>query len=65
MVFVKNVKYCVAESGEHIGNFAKELVEYRKTVSLDVFGKFNDIYIEVTNQTTEKDIIDFYHNEMV
>ena len=60
MVFVKNVKVCEAECGEYIENFAKELVDYRKTTTCDVIAKFNDIYIEVTNQTTEKDIIDSY-----
>lgn len=32
MVFVKNVKYCEAECGECIDNFAKELVNYRKNL---------------------------------
>lgn len=36
MVFVKNVKYCEAECGEHIDNFAKELVNYRKETVCDV-----------------------------
>lgn len=60
MVFVKNVKYCEPEWGEQIDDFAKELVDYRKETVCDVIGKFNDIYIEVTKQTTEKDILDFY-----
>ena len=64
MVFVKNVKYCEAECGEHISNFAKELVDYRKETVCDVIGKFNDICIEVTKQTTEKDILDFYRQYM-
>lgn len=64
MVFVKNVKYCEAECGEYIENFAKELVEYRKETVCDVIGKFNDICIEVKKQTTEKDILDFYRQYM-
>ena len=64
MVFVKNVKYCEAECGENIWNFAKELVDYRKETECDVIGKFNDICIEVKKQTTEKDIIDFYRQYM-
>ena len=64
MVFVKNVKYCEAECGEHIENFAKELVDYRKETVCDVIAKFNDICIEVTKQTTEKDIVDFYRQYM-
>ncbi len=60
MVFVKDVKYCEAESGQHIIHFAKELVDYRKEVGCDVIGKFNDILIEVRENTTEKDIIDRY-----
>ena len=64
MVFVKNVKYCEAESGEHIHNFAKELVDYKKKTVCDIIGKFNDIYIEVTQNTTEKDIVDFYHKQV-
>lgn len=64
MVFVKNVKYCEAECGETIYNFAKELIDYRKGTACDVIGKFNDTYIEVKKQTTEKDIIDFYRQYM-
>jgi hypothetical protein len=64
MVFVKNVKYCEAELGEDIYNFAKELIDYRKETICDVIGKFNDIYIEVKNNTTEKDIIDFYRQHI-
>lgn len=64
MVFVKNVKYCEAECGENIWNFAKELVDYRKETECDVIGKFNDICIEVKKQTTEKDIVDFYRQYM-
>ncbi|MEE1084985.1 MAG: hypothetical protein UH850_14760 [Paludibacteraceae bacterium] len=64
MVFVKNVKYCEAECGENIWNFAKELVGYRKETECDVIGKFNDICIEVKKQTTERDIIDFYRQYM-
>jgi hypothetical protein len=64
MVFVKNVKYCEAEFGEDIYNFAKELIDYRKETICDVIGKFNDIYIEVKNNTTEKDIIDFYRQHI-
>lgn len=60
MVFVKNVKYCEAEPGENIYNFAKELVDYRRESNFDVVAKFNDICIEVKKQTTEKDIVDFY-----
>ena len=60
MVFVKNVKLCEAECAEHIENFAKELVAYRKETVCDIIAKFNDVYIEVTNQTTEKNIIDSY-----
>lgn len=64
MVFVKNVKYCEAEAGENIYRFAKELVDYKKETVFDVIGKFNDICIEVTKQTTEKDILDFYRQCM-
>ena len=61
MVFVKNVKFCEAECGEYISNFARELVDYRKETVCDVIGKFNDVYIEVKKQTTEKDIVDYYN----
>ena len=54
MVFVKNVKYCRAECGEHIGNFAKELIDYRKETVCDVIGRFNDVGIEVTKETTQE-----------
>ena len=57
MVFVKNVNYCVAESGEHIGHFATELVEYRSKVDCDIIAKFNNAYIEVTENTCVEDII--------
>lgn len=64
MVFVKNVRYCVAECGENIHDFAKELVDYRKESMCDIIGKFNDIYIEVKNQTSETDIIEFYQQHI-
>lgn len=64
MVFVKNVKYCEAECGEHIEHFAKEIVNYRKDIECDVIAKFNDICIEVKKQTTVNDILDFYHQYM-
>ena len=60
MVFVKNVKYCEAECGENIHHFAKQLIEYRKETNCDIIGNFNDICIEVTEQTTEEAILDFY-----
>lgn len=63
MVFVKNVKYCEAECGEHIEHFAKELVEYKKETQYDVIGKFNDICIEVKKQTTVDDILDYYRTQ--
>lgn len=63
MVFVKNVRFCEAECGEYIGDFAKQLVEYRKESVCDVIARFNDVYIEVKEQTSEKDIIDFYHTK--
>lgn len=58
MLFVKNVRYCEAECGEHISNFAKELVAFRKENMCDIIAKFNDTYIEVKVHTTEQDIID-------
>ena len=61
MVFVKNVRYCEAECGEHITDFAKELVEYRKESVCDVIAKFGDIYIEVNPDTTVENIIDHFH----
>lgn len=64
MTFMKNVKYCEAEPGEMIQNFAKELVDYRKSTKCDIIAKFNDVYIEVKSTTTEKDIIDNYHNKL-
>ena len=64
MLYVKNVKYCQAECGEHIDDFAKELVEFRKNNECDIVAKFNGIIVEVTAQTTEKDIIDFYSRFM-
>lgn len=60
MVFVKNVKFCEAECGEYIWSFAKELIDYRKTCACDVVGKFNDVYIEVKQQTTEDDVVHYY-----
>lgn len=64
MVFVKNVKLCEAQCGEHINDFAKELVNYRKQSVCDIIGKFNDVYIEVNIHTTEKYIIDYYNEYM-
>ena len=64
MVFLKNVRYCEAELGERIDNFAKELVNYRKDNTCDVIGEFNGIYIKVNIQTTVQDIIDFYHQHI-
>ena len=60
MVFVKNVKFCAGECGEHINNFAKELVDYRKESKCDLIGEFNYVYIEVKEQTTEEDIVKYY-----
>ena len=64
MVFVKNVRYCEAECGEHITDFAKELVGYRKESVCDVIAKFGDVYIEVTSATTAEDIIDHFQKCM-
>lgn len=60
MLFVKNVKLFDAECGEHISNFARELVEYEKTVDYDIIGRFNRTLIEVTKGMTEEDIINTY-----
>ena len=57
MVFVKNLRYCEAEFGEYISDFAKELVEYRKESICDVIAKFGDVYVEGTVNTTVEDII--------
>lgn len=64
MVFVKNVKYCEAEYGEHILDFAKQIVAYAKEVPCDVIGRFGFIYIPVTKEMTEKDVIDYYHQAL-
>lgn len=64
MIFVKNVKYFEGECGEPISNFAKELVNYRKESKCDLIGRFNDICIEVKNNTTEEDILKFYRQHM-
>lgn len=64
MIFVKNVKYFEGECGEHISNFAKELVNYRKESKCDLIGRFNDICIEIKNNTTEEDILKFYRQHM-
>ena len=64
MVFVKNVKFCEAETGEYIVDFAKEAVSYRKSVQFDIVVKFADILMEVTLNTTEEDII-LYYQEMI
>lgn len=60
MLFVKNVKIFDAEWGSHISTFARELVEYKKTVDYDIIGRFNNILIEVTKDITEADIINKY-----
>ena len=66
MVFVRNVnvKYCEAEIGEEISNFAKELVDYRKETVCDVIGKFNNVYVEVNKEMTEQDVIDSYYKQL-
>ena len=56
MLFVKNVKYCEAECGEHIENFINEVLEYRKEQRVDIIAKFNDRYVMVLNDTTKQDI---------
>lgn len=52
--------YFTPERGENIWNFAKELVGKRKKIACDIVGKFNDVYIEVKQQTTEDDIVRYY-----
>lgn len=60
MLFVKNVKIFDAEWGDHISTFARELVEYKKTVDYDIIGRFNETLIEVTKDMTKEDIINRY-----
>lgn len=64
MLFVKNVKFCMAESGEYISNFAKKLVDYRAKIQIDIIAKFNNIYIEVNCNMTAEDIINYYHEQI-
>jgi len=64
MVFVKNVKYCEAECGERLDNFAKELIEYKNETQYDVIGNFGGVLIEVKKETTVDDIIRYYHSHI-
>ena len=64
MVFVKTVKYCEADFGEHISDFASEMIAFRKETECDLVGKFNDLCIVVTKETTLEDIRDFYKQYM-
>lgn len=64
MLFVKNVKIFDAEWGDHLSTFARELVEYKKTVDYDIIGRFNGTLIEVTKDITEEDIINTYRKAL-
>lgn len=59
-MYVSNVKYCEAEPGEWLTDFARKLVDCKKKSTLNVIGKFNDIFIDVKKQTTVEDIVKFY-----
>lgn len=54
--------YCQAECGENIYDFAKEIVEFRKTKHRDLIVKFNHIYIEVDDTMTAEDVINEYRS---
>ena len=56
------IRYFVdAKPGENIVKFAIELVEFRKTINIDIIAKFNDLYIDVNDQMTSEDIIKQYY----
>ena len=58
----KGVRYFVkAGCGEHISNFAKEVEEFSKRTPRDIIAKFNDVYFEVNNKMSQKDIIEKYY----
>jgi hypothetical protein len=55
--------HCEAELGKDIYDFAKELVELKKYhADAEVEGKFNEVPLVVAAETTEKDIVEAYHN---
>ena len=50
---------CEAEPGLNVFEFAEQLVEHRKKVVYDIVAVFNDIYFEVTADTTSDEIVKF------
>lgn len=65
MIFRKFVRLCEAEDGEHIINFAEEVVAYRQLVEQDIIGIFNHTYIEVNKFDKAEDVIKKYHDTQI
>lgn len=52
--------FVIAVSNECINAFAKEVINFKKSIKPDVIGMFDNICVQVNSSTTEDEIIKQY-----